>query len=79
MLDPKNQVTKDRLSKLNGAAFDREYMSDMVKDHRADVAEFEKEANTARDPDVKAFAAKTLPTLQEHLRLAEATQNGLKQ
>jgi putative membrane protein len=60
-----------KLSKLSGAAFDREYMDNMVKDHQKDVKEFEKQASKAKDPDVKAFAAKTLPTLQEHLRLAE--------
>jgi putative membrane protein len=77
-LSAKDQATKDRLSKLNGEAFDRAYMNDMVKDHHADVAEFQKEANSGQDPDVKAFAGTTLPTLQEHLHMAEAAQNGLK-
>ncbi len=53
-----------RLSALSGAAFDRAYMDDMVKDHQEDVAEFQREANGGSDADVKAFAAKTLPTLQ---------------
>src|SRR5437763_31745 len=43
-LNAKDQATMDRLSKLNGAAFDRAYMTDMVKDHRMDVSEFKKEA-----------------------------------
>jgi putative membrane protein len=77
-LSAKDQATKDRLSKLNGDAFDRAYMNDMVKDHHADITEFQREANTGKDPDVKAFAGNTLPTLQEHLRMAEAAQNGLK-
>ncbi len=64
--------TMDRLSKLKGEAFDRAYMDDMVKDHTKDVAEFEKEANQGGDNDVKAFASKTLPTLQEHLRMAQS-------
>ena len=70
-IDSKSQAQKTRLSNLSGAAFDRAYMEDMVRDHKADVAEFEKESNSGTDPDVKAFAAKTLPTLQEHLKLAE--------
>jgi putative membrane protein len=41
----------------------------MVKDHDMDIAEFEREARTNSDPDVKAWAAKTLPTLKEHQRL----------
>jgi putative membrane protein len=72
-LDAKNQATKDRLSKLNGAAFDRAYMQDMVNDHREDVNEFRRESQRGTDPEVKAFAAKTLPTLEEHLKLAEST------
>ncbi len=72
-LDAKNQATKDRLSKLTGKEFDRAYMQDMVKDHRGDVAEFKKEAASGKDPEVKAFASKTLPTLEEHLKLAEQT------
>jgi putative membrane protein len=73
-LDAKDQKTKDRLSSLTGAAFDRAYMSDMVSDHKADIAEFEAQANHGTDPDLKGFASKTLPTLQEHLRLAESTR-----
>ena len=57
-----HEMTK--LSKLTGADFDREYMKNMVKDHEKDVKDFQKEASKARDPDVKNWANKTLPTLQ---------------
>jgi putative membrane protein len=60
----------DKLSKLNGDAFDREYAKDMLKDHEEDVAKFEEAATTATDADVKKYAAKTLPTLREHLEMA---------
>ena len=76
-LDAKNQALKDRLSKLSGKDFDRAYMTEMVKDHKEDVAEFRKQANSERDPDVKAFAAKTLPTLEEHLKMAQDTYKTL--
>lgn len=72
-LDAESKATMDRLSKLKGAEFDSAYMDDMVKDHTKDVGDFQKEADGGADKDVKAFAAKTLPTLQEHLRLAQAT------
>jgi putative membrane protein len=72
-LDAKDQSTKDKLSKLSGAEFDKAYMEDMVKDHKTDVSEFRKESNSGSDPDVKSFASKTLPTLEEHLKLAEDT------
>jgi putative membrane protein len=70
-LDAKHQATHDRLAKMSGSAFDRAYVTDMVADHRKDVADFKHQAMAAKDPDVKAFAAKTLPTLQEHLTMIE--------
>jgi putative membrane protein len=70
-LDAKHKATHDRLAKLSGSAFDRAYVTDMVADHRKDVADFKHQAMAATDPDVKAFAAKTLPTLQEHLTMIE--------
>ncbi|HXA52275.1 MAG TPA: DUF4142 domain-containing protein [Candidatus Acidoferrum sp.] len=71
-LDAKSQATKDRLSKLTGADFDRAYMQEMVTDHQQDIAEFRRESARATDPDVKALAAKTLPTLENHLKMARA-------
>jgi putative membrane protein len=73
-LDKSSQREMDKLSKLSGADFDREYMKTMVSDHKKDVSEFKSEASKAKDPDVKQFAASTLPTLQEHLTLAQSTQ-----
>jgi putative membrane protein len=70
-LDAQDQATKSRLSKLSGEQFDRAYMQDMVKDHTKDVLEFQHEIKVAKDPDVKNFAAQTLPTLQEHLSQAK--------
>jgi putative membrane protein len=62
-----------KLSKLQGPDFDRAYMDHMVKDHEKDVKEFNKMAKNAKDPDVKAFAQQTAPTLEEHLQLAQNT------
>src|SRR3954467_4588964 len=72
-LDPKHQATRDRLAKLSGAAFDREYMREMVMDHQHDVAAFTRESKTGKDADLKAWAGKTLPTLQDHLKMAKDT------
>jgi putative membrane protein len=77
-LDAKHKKLHDRLSKLSGAAFDRAYMDEMVKDHRMDVKNFQREANSAKDPDVKSFASKTLPTLQEHLKQAESVHGQVR-
>jgi putative membrane protein len=70
-MEAKEKAEYDRLSKKTGAEFDRDYMSMMVKDHMQDIQEFQNEANSGQDPDVKALAAKALPTLREHLRMAE--------
>jgi putative membrane protein len=57
---------------------DKAYMDAMVKDHEKDLAEFNEEANSGSDPDVKKFAADTAKIVQEHLDLAKETQGKLK-
>jgi putative membrane protein len=69
-LSAKDQATYDRLSKLSGHAFDRAYAQDMVQDHVNDIAEFKKEAANGTDSAIKGFATETLPTLQDHLKMA---------
>ena len=69
---PKNKATKDRLSKLSGQQFDKAYMTDMLQDHKKDVAAFQRESTSGRDQDVKSFATQTLPTLQDHLKDAQS-------
>ena len=71
-LDEKHQKDVTKLQGLSGAAFDRAYSKMMLSDHRKDVAAFEKQSTRGTDPDLKAFASKTLPTLQEHLQMARA-------
>jgi len=72
-LDASDKAKMDKMSKMSGEAFDKAYMDDMVKDHKKDVAEFRKEANGGKDADIKGFASKTLPTLEEHLKMAQDT------
>jgi putative membrane protein len=76
--DKSHQKKMEKLQKLSGADFDKAYMDDMVKDHKKDVKEFQKQAKSAKDPDVKAFASKTAPTLQDHLQMAENAQKVAK-
>jgi putative membrane protein len=68
----------DKLQKKSGADFDREYMKEMVSDHKKDVKDFESAAKSANDPDIKNFASTTLPTLHQHLDLAQQTENVAK-
>jgi putative membrane protein len=72
----KNKMAK--LEKLSGAQFDRAYMDEMVADHKKDVAEFKKQSTSGKDSDLKAFAAKTLPTLEDHLKMAQSTDAAVK-
>jgi putative membrane protein len=72
-LTGKEKTLYDRLSKLSGAQFDRAYMRAMVDDHRKDVAAFRRESTGGKDMDVKMFASQTLPTLEDHLKMAQTT------
>jgi putative membrane protein len=67
----------ERLSKLSGTEFDKAYAREMVKDHEQDIAEFQKESTTGKNPAVKEFASKTLPTLQSHLQEARQMQKAV--
>jgi putative membrane protein len=59
------------LQSLTGNQFDQAYLSGMVSDHTQAVSEFETASQTLSDPKLKKFAAKTLPTLQKHSRMAQ--------
>ncbi len=70
-LDSKQQSRVDKLSKFSGTEFDRAYIKDQLKDHQQDVKEFQNEAENGNQEEVKKFASKILPTLQEHLSMAK--------
>lgn len=70
----KHKADMKKFSSLKGADFDREYAEHMVMDHEKAVALFEKEARNGDAAELKAFASKTLPVLQEHLKMAQALQ-----
>lgn len=67
-----------KLAKLSGNDFDREYAKMMVSDHKKDVSDFRKQSKSAKDPDVRNFAATTLPTLEEHLKMAQDMEIAVK-
>jgi putative membrane protein len=66
-----------KLAKLSGAAFDSAYVSMMVKDHKKDVADFQKESKSGKDSDLKGWAATTLPTLQDHLKMVQGISSSM--
>jgi putative membrane protein len=67
-----------KLSEKSGREFDKDYMKLMVDDHKDDIDKFEKCSKDAKDADLKAFAAKTLPTLREHLNAAKKINDAIK-
>jgi len=71
-MDEKQHKDMMKLQAMTGADFDRAYSKMMLSDHKKDVSEFEKQSTKGTDPDLKAFASKTLPTLREHLQMANA-------
>jgi putative membrane protein len=66
------KATKAKLDVLSGDTFDKSYIKGMVSDHEEDIKEFENEAQNGQDPDAKAFAKATLPTLKVHLKKIQA-------
>jgi putative membrane protein len=71
-LESKDSRTLARLTKRHGAAFDRAYVRTQLAAHKSAVALFQQEATQGTDPDLKQFAATALPTLRDHLQMAEA-------
>lgn len=68
----------EKWQKRSTEDFDKEYISKMVKDHEDDVELFRKEAKNGDDADLRAFATKTLPTLEAHYAKAKDIKSMLK-
>ena len=73
-LDAKHKAVRDRLVGMPAAALDRAYIEEMVKGHQQAVADFRKESTTGTDADLKAWAAKMLPTIESHYKVAQDIQ-----
>lgn len=70
----KAQRDYDKLSKLSGAKFDREFLRHAVRDHKRDIAQYTKESKRQSDGQVAQLAQDTLPTLEKHLQMAESLE-----
>ncbi|MDQ6656411.1 MAG: DUF4142 domain-containing protein [Verrucomicrobiota bacterium] len=66
--------TRHSMDKLDSANFDQVYLDTMARDHQKDIAEFEKEAKSGSDPQLKMFARKTLPVIKKHYMMVQAAQ-----
>lgn len=70
-LDSKHQGRVDKLAKLSGPQFDKAFLKDQVKFHEQNVRDFQDEATNGSNVQVKNYASKNLPTLQQHLEQAK--------
>lgn len=77
-VNAKQKAVYDKLNALSGDDFDKEYVKTMVKDHEKAVNVFQKQSTGGKDTELKAFAAKTLPTLQNHLEMAKTLNDKMK-
>jgi putative membrane protein len=76
-VDVPNQISKKdqklmaKLQALSGPAYDQAYIHDMVKDHKADLNDFQTEASSGSDPTVKDAAAQSSKLIAQHLQMAQ--------
>ena len=73
-----DQNTIDALKRKTGKDFDKAYVNDMIRDHQTDIKQFEIAAKNCQDPDIKAFARKTLTTLRNHLDAIKTINQGME-
>lgn len=74
--EPKGPSKKDKklaekLQGLSGQQFDTEYIQAMVKDHKQDLKDFQSEAQSAQDPNVKQIAQQGSDVISKHLQMIE--------
>jgi putative membrane protein len=72
-VNAKQKATYERMNKLSGAQFDKQFTKHAVADHKKDVAEYQKEAKS-KSP-LAQFAQQTVPTLQKHLQTAQSIES----
>jgi putative membrane protein len=71
-LPPDKQQSLQQLEGMSGAEFDRNFAQEMVNGHQQAVQMYEQAAQSAQDPEIRSFAEGKLPTLREHLKMAQA-------
>jgi putative membrane protein len=91
-LSQQHQQLRDRLSKLSGDAFDRQYVNAMVTEHQKDIRQFEREvgsqtsgvrekptegSNQPVGTDEKSVTRELIPTMKRHLQQAQSLQSEL--
>ena len=70
VLDRTREAALDKVKELSGPDFDREFENIQIQIHESTVSLFERYGGDGDHPDLKSFAIRHLPHLQEHWRLA---------
>ena len=78
-VDSEHERMREKLQTLHGKAFDDEYTHAMVEDHNKAVKLFQQEERSGHNSELKQFAQKTLPTLEEHQKMALELSRKLSQ
>ena len=78
-LDSEHDRIREKLQTLHGKAFDEQYVHAMVEDHNKAVKLFQQQERTGHNAELKQFAQKTLPTLEEHQKMALQLSQKLSQ
>ena len=68
-----DQQIYDRFSGMGRSSFDKNYMAEMVKQHRDEVRLFQREADGGRVQSLKQLASRMLPGMEQRLSLATET------
>jgi len=76
-LEKDTKADMDRLSKLEGSDFDREYLKWIIQTHKKAIPMVEAQIENGKDADSVAFAKEALPKIKEHLKHAEALAKNL--
>jgi putative membrane protein len=72
-----NKITQ--LAKKSGGDFNKAYVAMMIDDGKNDVKVFTDASTKTQDPDIKAYAKKTLPVIQKHLDAINAIHDSMSQ
>jgi len=76
-MDEEHQKLMDKLFGMRGPEFDHEYMKHMVEGHKKAVELYQHESQNGKDDELKQFAAKTLPVVQQHAQMAQQISQSL--
>ena len=71
---PEDEAIRERLDKMQGNTFDRDYIRSQITAHQETVQLFEYEIGSGQKSQLKTFASKTLPVLMEHLEMAQTIE-----